>query len=76
MRLAHCATNGSNQKFKEITLMQKHFVLMLITASLLLAACAGAAPQATPIPAAPAATATAPATEEAAEAAQSRPARQ
>ena len=38
--------------------MRKHFVLMLITASLLLAACAGAAPQTTPLPAAPAATAT------------------
>ncbi len=45
--------------------MRKHILLALIIASLLLAACGGAAPQATPIPAAPAATETAPAAEEA-----------
>jgi D-alanyl-D-alanine carboxypeptidase len=43
--------------------MRKHILLVLIIASLILAACGGAAPQAAPIPEAPAATETAPAGE-------------
>ena len=50
--------------------MRKHVLFALIIASLLLAACGGAAPQATPTPGAPAATETAPAATETAPAAE------
>ena len=43
--------------------MRKHILLVLIIASLLLAACGGAMPQPTPTPAAPAPTEVAPAAE-------------